>query len=56
MLHAYDKCCYKGNLQCISVAEFEKTPNYTNKEGETCFVKKKRKKKEGIMVSILKTY
>ncbi len=34
---------YKGNLQCISVAEFQKTSNYMNKEYETCFVKKKKK-------------
>ncbi len=40
MLHAYRKCCTKWNLQYISVAEFQKPPNYMNKEGKTCFVKK----------------
>ncbi len=39
MLHAYHKCCTKGQ-QCISVVEFQKTPNYMIKEGATCFIKK----------------
>ncbi len=27
-------------MQCISVAEFQKTPNYMNKEGENILIKK----------------
>ncbi len=37
---------YKWNLQCISVAEFQKILKYMSEEGETCFVEKRKKKKK----------
>ncbi len=35
-------------LAIYFVAEFQTTPNYMNKEGETCFVKKERKERRHV--------